>query len=314
VDLQGTAIVVHPDSVNHPRRVLYFLDVDNDGAPDYQLSFGPPWYEPPTVPPEGPHRPNNGDQITIHGGLFTYTDPPVVVVYEINGMFWRRPGMGHGGHGGGDHGHDGCNPDSVTRVELAGAAMVRTVGGFHGDVVLYALNTDNDMMPNYRLDFGRADYNPGNGATRPLNGDSIAIVGGQIYCPNAETPIVIVYEINGMFWREPGDTLGLGPVDGTMSVGDPLPIASPVSYLTAHNYPNPFNPTTVINYTIPKAGEVKVAVFDLTGRLVSELVNRYQESGSYAVNFDGRNLPSGIYFYRVNVGRLSFANRMVLLK
>jgi hypothetical protein len=191
--------------------------------------------------------------------------------------------------------------------------MVMTGGGYHGERTMYALNTDNDMMPNYMLDFGRPDYNPGNGATRPANGDSIAIVGGQIDCPNAQTPIVIVYEINGMFWREPGDTTGLGAVDGVQSVG-PIKVGTPVSYLTARNYPNPFNPTTVINYSLPVAGAVKLTVYDLTGRKVSDLVNRYQEAGSYAIGFDGHAMPSGIYFYRVTVGSLTFTNRMVLLK
>ncbi len=309
VDLQGTAIVVRPDSANRPHRVLYYLDVDNDGAPDYRLSFGPPWYD----PGDGAHRPENGDQITIHGGLLTYTDPPVVVVYEINGQFWRQPFHGHGGHGGGDHGHDGCNPDSVTRVELDGIAVVMNNGGYHGDQVMYGLNTDNDMMPEYMLDFGRADYDPGNGAQRPANGDSISIVGGQIYCPNAMVPIVIVYEINGLFWREPGDTLGLGPVDGVEAAA-PVKVGAPVSYLTARNYPNPFNPTTVINYSLPIGGEVKLTVYDLTGRQVSDLVNRHQEAGNYVIAFDGHMFSSGIYFYRVSVGSLSVTHRILLLK
>ncbi|HEY3294059.1 MAG TPA: carboxypeptidase regulatory-like domain-containing protein [bacterium] len=313
VDLVGTAIVVRPDSTHRPHRVLYYLDVDNDGAPDYRLAFGPPWYNPPNVPPRGAERPANGDQITIHGGLLTYTDPPVVVVYDINGLFWRSPGRGHGGHGGGDHGHEGCNPDSVTRVEESGTAMVMSGGGYHGERVMYGLNTDNDMMPEFMLDFGRPDYDPGNGATRPSNGDTLAIVGGQIYCPNAETPVLVVYEINGLFWREPGDTTGLGAVDGVMEAG-PVKVGTPVSYLTARNYPNPFNPTTVINYSLPMAGEVKLAVYDITGRKVEDLVHRYQEAGNYVIGFDGHALPSGIYFYRVSVGNLSFTNRMVLLK
>jgi hypothetical protein len=309
VDLTGTAIVVAPDSIHHPHHIRYFLDVDNDGVPDYQLSFGPPWYNSPS----GATRPQNGDVITVHGGLLTYTDPSIVVVYQINGQFWREPFHGHGGHGGGDHGHDGCNPDSVTRVELQGVAQVHNIGGFHGDQTLYMMNTDDDPMAEYRLDFGRADYDPGNGATRPADGDSIAIVGGQIYCPNMETPIVIVYEINGMFWREPGDTLGLGSVDAVSGVG-PVKVGTPVSYLTARNYPNPFNPTTIISYSIPMSGEVKLAVFDITGRKVADLVNQHQDAGTYAVAFDGHTLPSGIYFYRVNVGSQSFTNRMLLLK
>jgi hypothetical protein len=313
IDLQGTAIVVHPDSANHPRLVRYFIDINADGTPDYRLSFGPPWYQPPTVPPIGPTRPNNGDQITIHGGLLTYTEPPMVVVYTINGLFWRQPFHGHGGNGGGDHQHDGCNPDSLIRVELEGSALVRATGGFHNEPTLYALDIDNNNQPDFFLDFGRPDYAPLNGATRPANGDVVTIVGGQVYCPNAVTPIVIVYEINGQYWREPGDTLGLGSMMPE-SVNEPIAIGAPLSYLTAHNYPNPFNPTTTISYSIPVAGEVKLAVFDITGRKVADLMSRFQQAGSYAVGFDGQALPSGIYFYRLSVGELSVSNRMLLLK
>jgi hypothetical protein len=309
VDLQGRAIVVQPDSVNHPRLLRYFLDVNNDGSPDYRLSFGPPWYD----PQNGAHRPTNGAQITIHGGLLTYTDPAIIVVYEINGLFWRRPFQGHGGNGGGDHGRDGCTPDSVTRVELQGSALVRNGNGYHGERTLYGLDNDANNQPNYLLDFGRPDYDPQNGASRPANGDTIEIVGGQIYCPDAEIPVVLVYEINGLFWREPGDTLGLGPLSPD-AVDEPIAVGQPLSYLTVRNYPNPFNPTTTISYSVPTSGEVTLAVYDLTGRKVQDLVNRVQQAGSYSVSFDGGALPSGIYFCRVSVGTQSFTSRMLLLK
>jgi hypothetical protein len=87
-----------------------------------------------------------------------------------------------------------------------------------------------------------------------------------------------------------------------------------VSYLTARNFPNPFNPTTTIEYSIPVSGNVKVAVYDLEGRLVTQLVNGFQNSGTYAVSWDGRNSASGICFYRVSVGDKSFVNRMLLMK
>jgi hypothetical protein len=305
VELAGIAIVVEADSNHHHAR--YFIDIDADGAADYRLAFGPPWYEPNS----GAHRPINGDEITIVGGLFTYTEPSVVVVFQINGLFWRDPRHGHGGHGGGDH--HGCNPDSVMRVEMEGIAMVRAGGMHGGDVVHYGINTDDDEAAEFILDFGRSDYDPGNGAQRPEAGDEITIVGGQIYCPNAPILIVIVYEINGMFWREPGDTLGFG-AETPEAANEPVYLGSPTTYLTAKNFPNPFNPTTTISYSIPTTGDVKVSVFDVTGREVAELVNTYQNAGSYAVQWNGSHLASGIYFYRVNVGSLSFTNRMILMK
>jgi len=310
VELSGTAIVEQPDSL-HPRIARYFLDVDGDGAADYHLSFGPPWYQPD--PPSGATRPADGDEITIVGGLLTHTDPPVVVVFEINGLFWRDPRHGHGGHGGGDHWRRGCNPDSITAVEFAGIAMVRTTSDpVHGERVRYLCNTDNDTLPNYVLDFGAPDYDPGSGAARPEDGDAITIVGGQLYCPNAMIPFVIVYEINGLFWREPGDTTGLGPM--ILAATEPVELGAPLSFITARNYPNPFNPVTTINYSVPIAGDVQLTVYDLTGREVANLVDRYQTAGSYAVAWDGKSSASGIYFYRVSVGKLNFTGRMVLMK
>ena len=58
------------------------------------------------------------------------------------------------------------------------------------------------------------------------------------------------------------------------------------------NYPNPFNPTTVISYSIPNAGLVAITVYDALGREVETLVNEYKAAGNYQVNFDGSRLPA----------------------
>jgi hypothetical protein len=306
VELAGTAMVV-ADTL-HPRHVFYFLDVDGDGTADYQLSFGPPWYNPPS----GATRPADGDEITITGGLLTHSTPPIVVVFQINGLFWRDPRRGHGGFGGGDHQGNGCDPDSVTAIELLGTALVDTCHGMHGERICYAADTDGDGRPNYALDFGRPDYDPGNGATRPEAGDTISIVGGLIFCPRAPLPMVIVYEINGLVWREPGDTTGFGPA--VLSADEPVYVGQPTSHLMARNYPNPFNPVTTISYSIPVSGNVELKVFDITGREVATLVSSFQNAGTYAVAWDGSANASGIYLYRLSVGGLSYAGRMVLMK
>ena len=80
------------------------------------------------------------------------------------------------------------------------------------------------------------------------------------------------------------------------------------------NYPNPFNPETNIDYTVPKAGKVRLEVFNNLGQLVKILVDREQSSGRYQVLFNTKNIPSGIYFYRLTTGQLSIAKKMVLLK
>lgn len=95
-------------------------------------------------------------------------------------------------------------------------------------------------------------------------------------------------------------------------------------YELAQNYPNPFNPTTKISYQIPKAGLVSLKVYNILGKEIASLVNEEKPAGSYEVQFDGRNLSSGIYFYKLSVsalrsqdrqaGNYSSVKKMVLIK
>jgi hypothetical protein len=80
------------------------------------------------------------------------------------------------------------------------------------------------------------------------------------------------------------------------------------------NYPNPFNPSTIISYQLPISGKVTLTIFDLLGREVEVLVNEYQESGFYKVNFNGSNLPSGTYFYNLVSGVYSETKKFLLIK
>jgi phosphatidylinositol-3-phosphatase len=80
------------------------------------------------------------------------------------------------------------------------------------------------------------------------------------------------------------------------------------------NYPNPFNPTTKINFTINKPGFVSLKVYNDLGQDIKTLISNKKPSGSYSVNFDGSNLPSGVYIYELSLDNVSIARKMVLLK
>jgi hypothetical protein len=80
------------------------------------------------------------------------------------------------------------------------------------------------------------------------------------------------------------------------------------------NYPNPFNPGTTIKYELPRASHVSLTVYDILGREVSVLVNDKREAGAYEVKFDGSNLASGIYFYRIQAGSFMQTKQLLLLK
>ncbi|HAC15766.1 MAG TPA: hypothetical protein DCE78_07460 [Bacteroidetes bacterium] len=84
--------------------------------------------------------------------------------------------------------------------------------------------------------------------------------------------------------------------------------------LSASTYPNPFNPSTVIGYELPAAGHVHLAVYDLLGREVAVLVNGQMPSGHHQAAFDGQNLSSGIYVYRLQTGEHLLTGKMMLMK
>jgi len=103
------------------------------------------------------------------------------------------------------------------------------------------------------------------------------------------------------------------------SAEGPLPVeevvgAVPTEYLLEHNYPNPFNPSTVIAYSIPKASHVSIKVFDLLGNLITTLVNQYQEAGKFKVKFNADELSNGVYFYKIQSGSFTDIKKMLLLK
>lgn len=87
----------------------------------------------------------------------------------------------------------------------------------------------------------------------------------------------------------------------------------PDKYLTT-NFPNPFNPVTKIYYTLPVSGNVKIEIYDLIGQKIQTLQNDYKDIGSYIVEFDGSNLSSGLYFYRIESNNYIVTKKMLLIK
>ncbi|MDZ7260684.1 MAG: T9SS type A sorting domain-containing protein [candidate division KSB1 bacterium] len=85
-------------------------------------------------------------------------------------------------------------------------------------------------------------------------------------------------------------------------------------FALSQNYPNPFNPTTTISYTLEKPSEVKICVYDLHGREVTMLVNGMKPAGTHTVQFDGSNLSSGIYFYKLQTADRAITRKMMLVK
>ena len=122
-----------------------------------------------------------------------------------------------------------------------------------------------------------------------------------------------------------GDTLIVCTKNGIYKVWDLLTSvaglnnSAPEKYFLMQNFPNPFNPSTVIRYSIPsivrdQMSDVKLIIYNNQGKEIVTLVNGKQDPGSYAVDFNGEGLPSGVYFYKLEAGEYIETKRMMLLK
>jgi len=93
----------------------------------------------------------------------------------------------------------------------------------------------------------------------------------------------------------------------------------PVSFKTARNYPNPFNPATSIVFNLPENGHVRISVYNLSGRLVRELVNEPRSAGPQQIKWNGQDdrgqdVASGIYTYKIEFGEQVIVKKMTLLR
>lgn len=100
------------------------------------------------------------------------------------------------------------------------------------------------------------------------------------------------------------------PFIGLNNIGTAVP-----EYFSLYqNYPNPFNPSTKISFELPKSSFAKLIVYDITGKEIKTLVNENLRAGAYEYEWDGINIPSGVYFYKLIAGDYSETRKMVLVK
>jgi hypothetical protein len=134
--------------------------------------------------------------------------------------------------------------------------------------------------------------------------------------------------LNGLGWYNRADTnYGAGKAISyenlfiTASITAPTSVENtttqskaPLQYGLEQNYPNPFNPSTTIRFKMPSKGFATLKVYDMIGREVRTLVSGLQEAGAHDVKFDASNLPSGVYFYRINTGAFAETKKLILIK
>ncbi len=105
-----------------------------------------------------------------------------------------------------------------------------------------------------------------------------------------------------------------GGFGGLVSVGDDKVETLPTGYYLYQNFPNPFNPITTINYQIPELSFVTIKVYDVLGSEVATIVKEEKQEGGYELEFNGEELTSGVYFYRLKAGSFVETKKMVLMK
>ena len=100
-----------------------------------------------------------------------------------------------------------------------------------------------------------------------------------------------------------------------VSIGDSESLERPNGFVLEQNYPNPFNPTTNINFSLGKSADVQLTVYNVLGQKVATLINNnFMNAGAHTVQFDARNLASGVYFYRLEAGNFTANKQMMLIK
>jgi hypothetical protein len=215
------------------------------------------------------------------------------------------------GHGGGGNtpatwtcgsGWPGNTGDDVSTVEIARqpawVVMRMDMSGTATDPCRTYMWVD----PNPAIQPDTATAIVKRGSTVPAGGiDAIAIeFGGDMTCVRLIfDEICLAPTYTGLTTTDvaPGTTTGL-----------------PEKFSLSQNYPNPFNPTTNISYALPQSGNVRLSVYNVLGQEVAVLVNGVQEAGLHNATFDGKDLTSGVYFYRLQSESNTATLKMMLLK
>ncbi|MCX6639344.1 MAG: S8 family peptidase [bacterium] len=130
--------------------------------------------------------------------------------------------------------------------------------------------------------------------------------GGTVYASSSFPFTKTTVASPGEVWYDNNTTYGWDDEQVTMTV--------PQTCSLSEAYPNPFNPTTTISFSLPVAGKVMLKVYDVSGREVAKLVDGWREAGTHQVTFDATGLTSGVYLYRMTTGNFNAVGKMALLK
>jgi len=345
ISVTGVAII--DTLMAHPR---YFLESNFDDSVDYQLGFGPWWYEPAS----GATLPEDGDSVSIIGGLNDDMTPGLLVVFEINGLVWRDSTGAPPWSGGWVH-HDAndtswinCPTDSMDHLGFPPQSMM----GMMWPDSLYCQfeemdpdsmpgMTDSTMFEGYLCNFNtEMGGQMGNGMgmmnfDRSLHFQFHYIDSMLNQQRLDENSIQLLYLDDNFIWQPISDydidtdanliTVNSETVaeyyvlkvnSSTVGIDQSPAQLLPQTVEIETAFPNPFNPTATITYSLNETGSVAIQVFDLQGKLI--ISNQTLKSAGKhnfewnAQNNFGQSVASGTYLIKVSSGN-SNAIRMITL-
>lgn len=183
------------------------------------------------------------------------------------------------------------------RQTADGGYLLCGITGPYFDQDIYVVKTDGNGDTLWSLTFNGAPYGNDLGSFARPTADGGVILTGSLSTGDAMQEVCLI-------------RIESEQVKVEESINDRQP--SRISFL--FNYPNPFNSSTVIEFTLPDARFVTLAVYDLRGCMVRELLNEFVRGGIHEVNFDAPSLSSGVYFYRLRTGEATVTRKMLLIK
>jgi hypothetical protein len=134
------------------------------------------------------------------------------------------------------------------------------------------------------------------------------------YCENGDVPEFKLFRSStGMLNELSGNITAWS--SNTVTVLDDLSLTNmPTEVSLSPAYPNPFNPSTSLSYTVPQDGNITLSVYDINGRLVEDLVSSYQKAGNYNAVWNASNISSGVYFVRLSASSEILTQKVMLIK
>lgn len=209
-----------------------------------------------------------------------------------------------------DSAQNGIYPPRITTVGILTVPGPRAIGG-------------RDAPPGARIDIYEASSPPdpsGSGEGVAYLASTYANANGffNLYLPHANALPIVVTAIATDSDNNSSEFAVNGYSPDATAVEDDASFL-PQRFSLNQNYPNPFNAGTVISFSVPRATEARLVIFNVLGQRVRSLVNRHYSPGNYAVLWDGRNaqghpIASGAYFYRLDIGDQTATRKMLLLK